>query len=191
MGIYVTCHLFLWEYHTPSHHVRSCFWDGFSAPRKSTERSKASVNEFLSVAHNWKEWKPLIQQTAADSWILLPSNQLKSSSLQSLGTLRPWMKDKATRNLPWDQSEQKVVMIAIMMMIEMMIQSAPRAQGTASSLAHLLIPAIRTPAHLFPAPSDIMGSFYPLCVSSPVPLFVIYTARSLPDSFPYKTQDDI
>lgn len=102
----MTCNLFLWDYHTPSHRVRSCFRDCFSAQRKGTERSEASVIEFLSVAHNWKEWKPLIQQTVVDSWILLPSNQPKSSTLQSLGTLRPWMKDKAMRNRPWAQPEQ-------------------------------------------------------------------------------------
>lgn len=131
--------------------------------RQSSERSQASVNEFLSLAHNWKKRKPLILQTVVDGWILLPSNQLKSSSLQSPGTLRPWMKDKVMRNLP-ELSQSRVVMIAIMMMIQMMNQSASGAQGTARSLAHLLFLAIRTPAHLVPTPSDTVVSFHHLSV---------------------------
>lgn len=50
-------------------------------------------------------------------------------------------KKRAVRNLP-QLSQSRVVMIAIMMMIEIMNQKASRAQATARSLAHLLFLAM-------------------------------------------------
>lgn len=86
-------------------------------------------------------------------------NLCRAAALWSAGEVRPaefwhsegreWEKKRAVRNLP-QLSQSRVVMIAIMMMIEMMNQKASRAQATARSLAHLLFLAIRTPARSVP-----------------------------------------
>lgn len=53
--------------------------------------------------------------------------------------LREWMRKKDVRNVP-ELSQIRVVMIAIIIMIEMMSQSASRAQATARSFSTSIIP---------------------------------------------------
>lgn len=143
--------------------VLTCTYFAFNSAPGRASAAEGSVNGRWQIQHPSVGPEPRVRLHADrqlnETRSLLPSDQLESSSLRSPGTLRPRMRKSAMRNLP-QLSQSRVVMIAIMMMIEMMNQRASRAQATARSLAHLLFLAIRAPARAVPSPSDAVVSFF-------------------------------